>query len=212
MENVTDALKIAFAVFVFILGLGVAMHMFSLARQTSEFVLQTADRTKYYSYETVEVDDEGNRKTVLRTVDGVEITTLDNNLSEYRIVGLETIIPTIYKYSKENYAISFYDRNGELKLYRSPADGTWKNALDIDSEIARHEPWTGSIENINSFLNTILNGDDSALLSGGSFPNGLIKKINDDNLKFEEHVGKSEEALSGNKTTSKRYITYVLCN
>ena len=186
MENVTDALKMAFAVFIFIVGLGTAMHMFSLARQTSDFVVQTADETKYYSYE-------------------------NGGGSEYRIVGLETIIPTIYKYSKENYALKFVDSSGnDLKLYNSTKTG-WQSTLDSDEEINRGETWQGNAEEVNSFIKSIIEGTEYEgrnLTTGGDFNGGLLKKISEGNIKFEEHIGKSYEALSGNKTTSKRYITY----
>ena len=222
MENVTDALKIAFAVFVFIIGLGVAMHMFSLARQTSEFVLQTADRTKYYSYETVELDDYGNRKTVLRTADGDIIEDIGLT-GEYRIVGLETIIPTVYNYSKENYSIAFFEKSGtsisKLNIYKSPTTGDPINILDLDAERTRviegenftSEPWLGSREKTNEFLNAIImDGETFESKQLTITSKGLISRFWDE--KFEEHIGKSNEDLFGNKTTSKRYIIYVLCN
>ena len=84
MENAVDALKIAFAVFVFIVALSLSMFMFTLVGQTSDIVLQSSDVTRFMEY--IEVSD---------------------MISDERIVGLETIIPTLYKYYKENYTIIF---------------------------------------------------------------------------------------------------------
>ena len=107
MENATDALKIAFAVLVFTMALTIAITMFSQLNQVSKIVIEGTDNTKYYEY---------------------KITT---NEEKTRIVGLENIIPTLYKYYKENYTVLFLDKNGEpLNLYESQMDDTnlWADA------------------------------------------------------------------------------------
>lgn len=40
MENAVDAMKIAFGVFVFTMALSITMYMFTMARETSDAVLQ----------------------------------------------------------------------------------------------------------------------------------------------------------------------------
>ena len=100
MENAVDALKIAFAVFVLVISLSVAMYMFNEAKATSDVVLQSSDVTEFMEYET-----------------GIEGVIMQ---SGERIVGLETIIPTLYKYYKENYTIIFRQENGRpLDLYNT---------------------------------------------------------------------------------------------
>lgn len=99
MENAVDALKIAFAVMVFILALSVAIIMFSQLNQVSQVVLASSDVTQFYEYTTATAEQSS------------------------RIVGLETIIPTLYKYYKENYTVIFLKENGEpLPLYESQTD------------------------------------------------------------------------------------------
>ena len=71
MENATDALKMAFAVFVFVMALTIAITMFSQLNRVSQVVLASSDITTFYSYDEV---DYGQRS---------------------RIVGLETIVPTL---------------------------------------------------------------------------------------------------------------------
>lgn len=95
MENAVEALKMAFAMLVLVLALSVSIMSFSAARQTADFVLQSADPTATYEYNA-----EGQ---------------------ENRIVGLETVIPTLYKYSIENYSIVFKQASSKSSRY-----GNWK--------------------------------------------------------------------------------------
>ena len=55
MENAVDALKIAFAVFVFVMALSITMYMFTIALETSDTVLQSSDVTEFMDY--VEMSD-----------------------------------------------------------------------------------------------------------------------------------------------------------
>ena len=162
MENAVDALKIAFAVLVFTMALSLTIYMFTEARVTSDAVLQTSDVTEYMEY--------------------VESDNIEN---EDRIVGLETIVPTLYKYYKENFTVVFRNSDGTpLELYETKTNtNLWSTgyinkyydnntdlrvcSFDVDEETRRHEPWTGNTDyykqNIDMFL------------SGGIFeyPNGL---------------------------------------
>ena len=76
MENAAEALKLAFAVLVFVMAVSVTVGLFSQARETSEIVLQYSDVTSYYDYQDY---------------------TKKDRVYENRIVGLETIMPTLYK-------------------------------------------------------------------------------------------------------------------
>lgn len=84
MENATNALIMAFSVFFFVMALAIGMHSFNQAKQTSDIILRGQDETNYYEY----VEAEGGN-------------------AENRIIGMETIIPTLYKYYKENYTVLF---------------------------------------------------------------------------------------------------------
>lgn len=89
MENITEALQMAFGVLVFVVALSISINAFGEARQTSQIILDYRDREYDYTY--------------------VE----DNGGTTERIVSAETIIPSIYKAYKENYKIVFKQRNGE---------------------------------------------------------------------------------------------------
>ena len=98
MENASDAIIMAGAVLIFVIALTVAMTVFSQARETVDTVVYASDRTNYYEYLDIDVS---------------------NNIKN-RIVGLETIIPTLYKYYKENYTVVFLDEKGKaLELYKT---------------------------------------------------------------------------------------------
>ena len=84
MENATEALYMAFAVLVFVVALTLSMTMFSQAKETADSILYSRDKNSFLEYDTSRQD-------------------------KYRIVGLETVIPTLYRYYKENYTVVFKD-------------------------------------------------------------------------------------------------------
>ncbi len=90
MENVVDALKIAFGILVFVIAITLALSVIGQARATSDIVFFFNDKTEFYDYATTE---------------NVEHT-------EDRIVGMNTILPTIHRYAKEQFAVTIYDSNG----------------------------------------------------------------------------------------------------
>ena len=99
MENITQAIYIAFAVFIFVIAFSVALYMVNGLNSTAKTLVYSLDETNYYdSYELSEI---------IANNDAV-----DNNTS--RIVGIDTIIPTLYRYYKESFAVKILDESGEL--------------------------------------------------------------------------------------------------
>lgn len=139
MENAAEALKMAFAIILLVLALSVSMFLFSKARSTAQVLLQRSDPTEYYDY--------------------INYTKAD--LSGNRVVGFETIIPTLYKYDKENYEIAFkkgtLNDNGsveitdDLPVYHSTITNKDICYFDILKEKQRGEYWTGSKDEIKTF-------------------------------------------------------------
>ncbi len=212
MENAVEALKMAFAMLVLVLALSVSIMSFSAARQTADFVLQSADPTATYEYNA-----EGQ---------------------ENRIVGLETVIPTLYKYSIENYSIVFkqasanqvdkatgkllvpYNEISPLTIYTTKTvRSTWpddyinttlnqdKNisVFDLKEEQERGESWTISSDAIKENLKNIIEGKGQ----NNEYANNPLTKRNN---KYLELIGRSQVRKSGNNTVSKITITYVLIN
>lgn len=91
MENASDAIIMAGAMLIFVIALTVAITVFTQARATVDAVVYASDEINYYEY-----------------IGDFNVT---NTSVKNRIVGLETIIPTLYKYYKENYTVVFLDED-----------------------------------------------------------------------------------------------------
>ena len=101
MENAADALKMAAFVLLFVGALSIAMITLSKARAVSQTILYRQDDRNSYAY----VDES----------DYIESAT---KYKTDRIVTLDTILPTLYRYYKENYRVEFYKADGTpLGLY-----------------------------------------------------------------------------------------------
>ncbi len=111
MENATDALKMAAAVLVFVMALGIGISSFSQARVAADTLISYTDRDSVTQY----AEDIGTRT---------------------RFVGKETIVPTIYRAYKENYRIQFYEADGTtpIVLYTKIEDGAEVEVNYIDLE------------------------------------------------------------------------------
>lgn len=210
MENAVDALKIGFAVFVFVMALSLSMYMFTQARTTADLVLHSSDITGYMQYEVA------------------------TSGSENRIVGLETIVPTLYKYYKENYTVIF--RNSDesfMPIYTTQTDiSLWSTgyhnqyyggtntsicSFDVDEETRRHEPWTGNTEYYKQNLDAFLGGGLFIYPTGTGesydYGEGFMEAHKND--QFIESLGEYSYNVSNSQSgfiqdKKKRVIIYTL--
>lgn len=163
MENAADALKMAAAVLIFVIALSTAMFGFTKARQAASAVMSKSDNTRYYDSNNIDV--------------------LDS-----RIVGIETVIPTLYSYFKEGYTVLFYkgsiDDKGNLNgsitpmtLYYTEAlpnnltnsrlrvsersDERRIYGLDSDDESVRREPWASDDVTYKNFIMALIDRKQS---------------------------------------------------
>ena len=192
MENATDALHMAASVLIFVLALSISINAFGQARQTADTLVSYNDREYSYSYVEENTDEEGNVLTE-------------------RLVGLDSIIPSIYKAYRENYKIVFRDSErsenaekllGDDGLYkkRNSETGNYDPVYKIDLE---KESLAGDEQKLE-FLSAILYGDDadnfadisSRLRNLGISLNstGLYDKINIVKLKEDIGIYYQEEA------------------
>lgn len=105
MENASDALKIAFAVFVFVIAMSIVFSLLSQVKTTADTILFYSDKTNYYEYDT------GLNK------DG-------------RIVGEEAIISSLYSLKRESTYIKIKtDNNIEREFTPSSGDEDIKNFI-----------------------------------------------------------------------------------
>ena len=216
MENAVDALHIAASVLIFVLALTISINAFGQARQTADMLVSYNDREYSYTYVEENTDGAGNVLTE-------------------RLVGLDSIIPSIYKAYRENYKIVFRDSETSetaenllegdgLYKKRNNETGIYEPVYKIDLE---NESLAGDKQKLD-FLSVILYGNkadnfgdiSSRLGNLGISLNstGLYDKIN--NRKFKEDIGiyyqeeaggVGEDVPEANKT-EKRVITYTLIN
>lgn len=202
MENATEALKIAFGVMMFVLALTLSITSFSQATQAVETITYMSDRETTYTY--------------------VKPASNSN-----RIVGVETIIPTMYNAYKENYKVYFYEsytdenNNQPMYLYKYVDPNVATASTDVyyvDLEKEIFSSATQAVEHLNVLLGKRPTDLDAEYYEQFIHPEGLYEFLS--NKQFEEILGEyyQEDAIDPNNTTldinktKKRIITYVLHN
>lgn len=193
MENAVEALKMAGFMLLFIIALSITMVTLTQAKTTADSLVKNQDRQQSYQY--------------------IEVTgDLSKSLS--RTVTLADIIPTLYRYAQEDYAVQFYTSSGSpLYVYESGQikNGVHvkKNDLDLDTEHwlengeTRYEEWRGNTTKIKQHVDDVV----EFLLA------------NYKNSNFEEKLGTTEDYEESQDTNElvpdinkqyKRIITYTL--
>ena len=182
MENAIDALHMAAAVLIFVVALSISINAFGEVRMTAQTILDSKD--KEYSY-----------------------TYVENNGTTERIVGLESIVPSIYKAYKENYKIVFRDDDssedandllGDDGIYRV-RDSTTGNLVGI-YKIDLEEEILGSNTQKEQFIMAILYGSryaefntvkDNFQQNLGIYLNnqGIYDKIKNNGTGLRENLG-----------------------
>lgn len=94
MENVTHALFLAFAMFTLVLGLSFGIYILRNMTTVSTALIKSTDHT--LDYQTVSYN------------------SSDKTQKFTRIVGVDTVISTLYRYYKENFSVEIYNNSKEL--------------------------------------------------------------------------------------------------
>lgn len=103
MENATEALKMAFAVLVFVIALTISFMLITQSRSTADFIFTAKDDQEYVE----------------------NVTSIGQQTGEsYRVVSIDTIIPTIYRYAQENYGVIIIDGNNIVAIYDLVVENT----------------------------------------------------------------------------------------
>lgn len=182
MENAVEALKIAFAVMMLVLALTLSISSFSNASSAVSSIINIRDRETEYTY--------------------AEPST---NLT--RTVGVETIVPTMYRAYKENIQIYFLKSNGEpLPLYKIE-DGKNINYIDLMLENF------GTSEEAIKHLDNLLCSKNDCMIEKYKnqhiYNEGLYEFLS--NAQFEEQLGEYYQG-TGSSQIKKRVITYKKIN
>ena len=202
MENAIDALKIAAGVLMFVLALTISISCFSQANEAVTSIVKMSDKNEKIEYDNIKPS---------------------NGLT--RIVGIETIVPTMYKTYEENIEIYFKDSNGKSMpiYYKTGGNGLREkdskgNDVTVDYVNLAIETYPNK-ETCIKHLDMILSGKnayqkvDSDMVKKynqqfyENYPNGFLNYIK--NKKFEEKLGEYYESEGSTSTQiKKRRITY----
>ena len=135
METAADAIKMAAAVLVFVIALGISISSFSEVRQISQIILNYNDKEYNYTY-------------------------IPDEKSTTRKVGVETIIPSIYRSYNERFAIYFYQNttNEAYTIYeeKDVVTGNTESVNKLDLSKMSFS----NVQERNDFIGCILYGQD----------------------------------------------------
>ena len=194
MENAADALKIAAAVLIFIVSLSISINAFSEVRKTSQTLL---------NYQDKEYDQ----------------TWVNQAETTERVVGAESIIPTIYKAYRENYKIVFTPKAlGGDDAYLYKKNGNSVRRLDLENTDGYDVIFPNDAAK-ETFIKVLLNGQGTEDISvftnqGIEFDTiTLYEKIKEKSFKESLGIYYQEDLYAGTDTsnankTLKRVITY----
>lgn len=129
MENAVDALKTAVAVLIFIIAITASFTMFAKAKVTADSIITSKDKQEY-----LESADLAN---ILYT-DSTSIQSATMTQDGDRIVQVEDVISSIYRYNLEKYGVTIVSTNGEvLARFDSNTENImrqWYNITNTDTK------------------------------------------------------------------------------
>ena len=125
MENSTKALLMAFSMMMFVIAFTYSMYMINKLLTTSSVLLNSVSTTNYY--------------------DNIEVTS--DSPTTTREVGIETIVPVLYRYYKENYAVRIVEEveeNGKkferlIQLFDTSIESQIANAANYKGDTSTKE-------------------------------------------------------------------------
>lgn len=167
MDNAVQALKIGAAILVFSIALATTFMVFAQAKQVSETVFITADNDNYMEY--IEGDSD----------------------SINRIVGVETIIPTLYNYYTELYSVTIIDSEGNI-IKTIDMDNYDDGAVETES----------MYERLDEFVEETLLGTE---LNEKKFEETFYEYVAKGSIYTDDTTG---ETIEGINTKTKIDITY----
>lgn len=219
MENAVNALKMAAAILIFIIALGTSFSVFGTAKQTADSIIGMRDKQAYL--EAAELDNgilyTSSESISKGTISGV--TTKGD-----RVVGIDDVISTIYRYAKEKYGVTIVQANGKVLARFSTAtesrianynayneewwkDYTEKISLNIKTDYVTNLDFGSGIQSLYevSYYNGNSGPDYDAKWLGN--PNDIQKRIICDiyggNYDIKDESGELKQSYTGKKLIDK---------
>lgn len=137
MENAVQALKTAAAVLIFVIAITVSFTMFSKAKVTANAVIKIQDKQKYL--ESAEVDNGilYTSSTAIQSQNEQGESNINGmTIDGYRIVGLEDVISTLYRYSVEKYGVTIVQQDGTIiSRFDSNTENIVRQYYSVDKNV-----------------------------------------------------------------------------
>lgn len=179
MENAADALKIGFALLVFVIALSMAFMSISLARETSDIITYAIDRTNFYP-----------------KVDGKDLVDEKGN----RLVKADTVISSIYRCYNEGFAVIIQDTDGKTVIAKFDLDSEtntpWNSGI-----VKGKTPWLTGAEAWNKRVAVFISGDADTI-NGYNVKTGTSGEIVVSGNTYEISNG----SLDATKTFKEEFI------
>ncbi len=159
MENAAQAIRMAAAVLVFILALTVFFTTFTSAKNSSDAVLKMQDKQAYLESSDVE-------NYLYKSKSGMESDTANYTYEGNRIVGIDSVISTIYRYDKEKIGVTIMKKDRTvIARYDSSTESlmnNWNNIPEsyVDDKGTTRYPKQEFIDNLNCNLKCRINRSD----------------------------------------------------
>lgn len=141
MDNVVQAIFMAFAMFVLVIGLSASAYLINKMNTAATAVIRANDKT--LEYQTVSYDS-SNLKSRNKMTDGGATT---------RTVSSDVVISTLYRYYKENFAVEIYDEKGLNQLFDLSVETKMNKSVSVDYKTYDAE---GNIKSIDPLNPTIV--------------------------------------------------------
>lgn len=118
MENAVDALKMAAAVLVFVIAIASSFSLFGTAKHTADSIITMRDKQSYLDAAELDGGILYTSTSAIQGETGLTEEEIQDQLGVTtkgdRIVTVEDVISTIYRYSKEKYGVTIVQKNGEV--------------------------------------------------------------------------------------------------
>jgi len=190
-DNLTDALMMAGAILIFVIALTVSMSSFSEMRAQIDEIMEMDSRVDLAQ------DNAGNYLNYITTS------------SDIRVVGIETVVSSMYRVAKENYVIylkltdpSDLPSDKLMKLVDTGKSGIEDQYFPDGEKISQNDKVlfidiNGKNSNVNALLETVTGSNKIYEILAGK--------------KFKEYLGVYQEKTDANEAnrTTYRVITYV---
>lgn len=196
VDNLSDALLMAGAVLIFVIALTVSMSSFTTMRSQIDEIVQSEEKIDLVT------DNSGNYLNYEKASTG--------KYNDVRVVGVETVVSSMYRVAKENYIV--YIKLTNYSDYPSDTITTISDS-QVYKNLNTKSPTELEENLINSgskIMKIDINGKNSnitALLDDKGFYEILKGK------KFYEFLGvyqkESGEGVDASNKTTYRVITYV---